>query len=1242
MKRFLASIAFCVLLLLVGLIAFSPGSRADGDLARKLIDLPAPPPPNPFFKPDQTVRKADFYDLNKPPSDEAPIEDLMDYWLQQNQRDRSRNYTIKPTDKALERMMSELSDDPERLTQYLNVFAENEDGIEFVKRLYDSELINRKFEKEWRETVKHWLVYNSPYFGSELLRLAQGAKDENEYVTNQDEVLALAKVDWNLAEPLLNKLVNDGSQPVSQTLARWGYYQHALDTKDESEAAKWRDQLKAVVENKNAKPGDRDLAMDALVRGGDFEGRDEWYMKLLEDETLHDLRVNGQTYTGLTTIVNHSPEGKYNARMVELLQSDSKTIRSAAIRNLANSGGIKGEAAVRLMLPWLADPNWANDVASSRRALINALKELYIPESVPGLIAVLAERNARNATALGNRAANSAALANPTANTNSLDPSDFQAFQNQFEYRSFLVDTATALGNQRDARAVPALRSVLNELESWQRQSVVRAILQCGGFSAFEQVDAVEYVARGNAERDAAIRQAVNSNTSNTSTDELMPKAALTNSRLDDTPLVTDAEEIKSLLGAALYQYDNPGEDVVSALINRIETLEKKEPAVASQMRDILRGWRGVAVNAVLLRGLKNGTGELSDALKVLARRAEIREKQINDIYDMRGGLPFAAGLAACLLEQNSEYDAAVGGYDVEIKIAVLGCARLIRAKLPLRAVAELMNSENQTLSFAAEQYLESEDSVESRRYVLARHPNEAKVLGARTTFAGKGPFVDSLYEVFGSVNDSESAGAGFGVKFEELEKTEAKLRKEILENNELLGVYAYDKNFVRMYRDKAVFSWEEDPARFRERTLQPNEFERLTSFLAESRVDELPPFLSLCGEYCDNSKELLMLGKSGGRRVFLLGYTIPPFFKQLDAIFKDFKRPRAKLQYYMQRLVPGLEIIFEDEQLAALAVWKNGPDLRVLTDNTIKREQIEKELNAQDQADEENETLDYEQYQEKRRKRRELRAFENLAWFRFGGGRPIAPAQQPADFSFIPTRDRLSVQPDQMQWKTRTASVEIRANGEGLYKVVRGQMTRLRAGFYESPVITPNGRWVIVKKYGTGESEEEDAYGATVVRVNLATGKEFRVDYQGYPPLQPIAFVPGQNRVLLGTAYSYSEEEYEGESAVPEVTYQKLYWLSPENGLLLEAQGNVSAPSQQTFRPLQAVAGKPDEFWVAIRNSDKNQTEIGTYNPRSLAFKPMLTLPQIEFDSMRMWVDEAEQKVYFAYAGHLLSVPMK
>jgi hypothetical protein len=82
--------------------------------------------------------------------------------------------------------------------------------------------------------------------------MAQQVGDANEYVTNQEALLALAKVDWEKARPIIDRLYGDKNQPVSQVLASWALYQHALETDSANDIERYRDELKATVENKSA------------------------------------------------------------------------------------------------------------------------------------------------------------------------------------------------------------------------------------------------------------------------------------------------------------------------------------------------------------------------------------------------------------------------------------------------------------------------------------------------------------------------------------------------------------------------------------------------------------------------------------------------------------------------------------------------------------------------------------------------------------------------------------------------------------------------------------------------------------------------------------------------------------------------------------------------------------------------------------------------------------------------------
>ncbi len=1248
MKNLLVSLALFGVLLVFGLFIFKQTTEAQNNITARLLDLPAPP--NVLIENIEPKRPENFYDKNNPPRDDASVDETLDYWKTQSINYSASGYNIKPSERALETILAEIEKKPEMLSEFLNILPAKPEAADLVKRIYDSKLSGSDAEESENYSageIKKWLTFNSNYFADELFRQAQKTSETAEYVTNQEEVLALARVDWDRARPLLEKMRGDDGKPVSQTLARWAFYQHAIAEKDSGAIEKYRRELQQTVENKSGKPGERDLAMDALVQSGDFDGRDDWYYTLLADETLYDLRINDSSYTGLTTILNQSPSGRYTAKMLELVKSENPAVRNAAVRNLTTLLGDKNPDVIRALLPWLENPEWAKGNGSARQMLIGALADFTMPESVPGLIAVLNEKTSPENTGRlrGEMSNGSMSNAAPSVNYNSATT----AAADSYLYRSAAI---SALAKQKDARAVSALRLVLPQVEVFERAVVVGALLACGGFSVAEQIEALELVAKNTnrqskdiqSEKPTADSGASMSNRPGSEYSGIESRFNKVESEwraLDN--VMSNAShtrpynpsEIKLLLGGLLAASAEVSSELAAAMVDRIDYLDAKNAPLAFALRKIMLNWQGAAVNSLFLRDLKNGKAETGAVVKLLSLRKELREKQPNDIFDIRGGSATALGISACLLEDNNEYDAILAGDNDEAKTAMLACARLIRAGMPVRKVAENLQSPNAALAIAAERYLESEDSAEARRIVLARRPNEAKILGATTYFAANDkavePEIGFLAELFASVINSTRLAPYYYLYDDSgaLKIAEKKLQKEVTENRELLGIYSYNDNFIRIYKDKADFSWEEDAARYRERALSETEFNRFKAYLSANRADELPPFLSFCEESCQ-SKELLMLGRNGGRRVFFKGDEPPNFFKELGALFDEMRKQPAKLHYRLEKDIAGLDVLFAGDRLRARAIWKDADDFRVLLEDPERGRQIETELRKQFQADDETaeEDADHSKITEERRRRAEQREFESFAWHKIEKNKLADVAAQPPQVEFIPPpRDQFPARATSRRWKARAANLELRASEDGLYKISRGQMSRIQSGFYTNPVIAPNGLWAVAAKYFPET-------GIGVVRVNLLTGKEFKVKLDGYPNFEAVAFIPSVNKVLIFA------NSYEGE---PEKTIDRkgaYFLLDAQTGIVQPVKGEIRPLAQQTFRPLQAAANA-DEFWAAIPGGEKNETRIGIYNAKTFSFKSLLTVPQIRFDSMDMQADEKESKIYFVYNGHLLSLPL-
>ena len=1249
MKRFIFSLTLCTLFLTSAALILSNAATAKDDVINQLLSLPAPPPNGPHSK--KRTRRVRPSDRQAPPADDAPIDELLEYWQARSSGYRDLGYNPIASPRVQDRLRAEIEKEPKLAGSLMNVFRDSPNGIDLIKGVYDNWQDASQEGKESRASLKRWLTMNSSFFSEQLSKSASMAGEQGEYVRNQDQLLALTKHDWEAARPSVDKLYSNTAEPTARVLGIWALYKHAIAENSNGDIDRFRRELMDVVEDKNATAGMRDLAFDALVKETDWSGRDEWYYTLLEDESLAELRINGQLYTGLTTLIMYSHPDKYADKMIELAGSRNRVVRNAAARNLGVI--LDGERAdvIAALLPWLEDPKWAKDHGGTRGQLVRVLRAVKVPGSVTGLLAALNEKEvyevpagSGNSNALYNAAntiANAMNSVGPYSNANRAgsNATGKTVTVTRFPLRS---DAIAALAKQEDIRAVPDLRRVLSEVQGYERSQVVNALLECGGYSVIEQADGVETFARTIKEKQHD-RGGYSANTAaNIVSDEDSSSIDMSNffSVMSD-------DNIKNILGMALLQKQEPGDALVREIVARIGRLEKNEPEIAEMLRGMLLNWKTPAVYALHLKDLKDGRSDLDAIVKLLAARKLLRQKLPGDIYDIRTGGPLPAGLSACLMESDSEYAAILAGTNAETKAAMLACARLVRAKLPVQQVAKNLGAADKRLVSAAELYLESEDSPEARAIVLSVNPNEAKILGATTAFWPEGKHRESAFtaELFDSMFEQEAeavpavlpahlidyspAGSiGTGGIFYDVEK---RLKDEIKSDAGPAAVYSYDGNHVRIYKDRVVFSWDEDDSRYRERALSKEEFEDLTDFLARQNVDNLPPFLDCVDGDCPQ-RQLLMLGKAGGRRVFMYGRRRPELFAGLDSIFESFRAVSgARLRYQLEKEIPGLEILVADDTKKIETVWKNGSDFRVLAADAAKAERIEKEITGEGAESEDGAELIEDEYDyeaesrvwELRRKRR----YEHFGWFTISDRRLAGSVSQPDGVEFLPKVDGLKPDAISGQWKARAGNVEIRADEEGLYKVTGGKPVRIVAGGYTNIVVTPNGRWAIAAKYSDS--------GPGLYRINLATNREYKVEQKEYFLLRPIAFVHSVNRILIGSGYGGHHYEEDGENSSG-----SYMWLDPETGAMQPAAGEVRPLSEQSFRPLQPGPG-PFEYWAAIYDQVSGKTNVGIYNSRTFSLKTLLTVPKIAFNSMQMWSDPAAGKVYFVYKGHLLSLPI-
>lgn len=1232
MNKSIASLIFVCLFLSLSAEAQTAKSSA---LLNQFLDLPAPKAA--VAETETTVRKErpeEFFDDENIPSDDAPIADLLAYWAKKNEEYRRTAYSVTPSDRAVERILEECEDNPELLNQYISILPTDPKIAESVKSIYDKLKKNPQAIYQ-RDQIREWLKFNSNYYVDELIGAAQQIKDNEDYVQNEHQYVlrALAKVDWDAARPIIDRLENDSSQPYSSILAKWVVYHHAVETGDTGTADSYRRQLQDIVENKTAAWAMRDLAMDALVTVGDFEGRDEWYLSLLNDETLLTIQDNG--YTGLTTIISMSPKNSWTEKMIELSKSANPAVRSAAVRNLMEGFDGKRKDVLEALLPWLSDPAWAKESNSNERAsLITALGKVEIPEAVPVLISIVMN-DEKNRTAAAN-----------------------------------------ALTIYKDLRAIPALKFALSlEPDPEERETYIKALLASGGFSDDEQMAALEaYLTL-------------------TSTPEGLEKfqaqsRAYYEEYYDSEEEETEREKkpllpVELSVGNFISEQTEPTEGLVLRAIARHKVLQKTNPVVAAALSAIMQKWKSRAFLIENVSQIKEGRADLETILSFLSKRAEVREKIPNELYVLRGasGIPRAVG--ACVLENQNENLSLLGQPDAETKIAFLGCARLIRAALPVREVGTYLNSENPLLALAARRYLEAEDGVEARTLLLGKYPSETLILGARNAFI---PNKKNIYQTSALDALFESVtGSGFvNPAIPHIENFEESLRTEMRENPDLIAVYSLinesdsGQKVVRVYKDKILYTDYEDPARYRERLLTSKEYEDFYRFLLNSGIDSLTaPGVSTGGE----GLEFVMFGRGGGRRIFFHSlYSLNETVKKLFDHFASFSEGDLKLKYRLADKIKGLEVVLSDKNLKAVAVWKKETDLRVLISDENKLMEIRTEINSFAQNDTEIDIDDPEAMRAKmaeiyaaRQKRQEELKYAHLGWFSINNGKPGAPAAQPADAALLydatqmPENEELNPQP--RAWKVRAGNSEIRTGryySGKLFRVTRSQPPALiKEGQFLNPVVSGDGRWVVVSKANGGSWYEPKE----IARINLQNGKEFKVNLPPADNFYAVSFLAAHNKILLyrgavGTmspyetdssqftkriAYEEKEEETEGETVIlkaendksnPSPKIPEYYLLDAATGAAIQVKGEFRPLLQQTFRPLQPT-NNPNEFWAAIFDAKTKTTAIGRYNTQAFKFQPLLQIPEIALDSMDIRVDEKESKVYFVYQGHLLALPI-
>jgi hypothetical protein len=392
---------------------------------------------------------------------------------------------------------------------------------------------------------------------------------------------------------------------------------------------------------------------------------------------------------------------------------------------------------------------------------------------------------------------------------------------------------------------------------------------------------------------------------------------------------------------------------------------------------------------------------------------------------------------------------------------------------------------------------------------------------------------------------------------------------------------------------------------------------------------------LDNCVHYCSTS-EYLRLTKEKGRRVF--GKT--SFDGAMSFLHQTFELlgHDAKLRYRLEKEIKGLEILFADKELRVHDVWQQGAEVRVLVERGETRaEQEERSKRDLEAAEADEQEPEFQRVERQQR----LRANENarFSWRTLANGKVDRLTVAPTGYTtFDEKRFSLLLEltkPYQSEAQMISADTIIVARTfDGLWKQVAGNkaVPLSPEGSYRNPVVTPGATWVVVAK-----SETDWRDPGHIVRYNLRRGRELRVGLEPAGDFVPVAFLPVHGKVLLRRAKNRHAPS--NLSVGPE--RPEYYLLDAETGKTQLVSGVFAPLNGSAGRFLQATENL-NEYWAAIIDQEKNQTQVGRYSLKDFSFKSILTIPHLTFLSSSMWVDAKDEKLYVVYENQLLRLPFK
>jgi hypothetical protein len=504
------------------------------------------------------------------PTDDAPISELIDFW---STDEWGEPRPEKPSERVTRRLLDFCEQNPSQFSGLHWYFdAGRKDVVERIRRCFES---RSDLPVKERVAMEEWLLFKAKVLPELLRKRAAEAFDHPADRAQHQALNALMEEDWPAAETMLRQFAKDG-QAEKRGLAMLSLYEHAARDSPSAERDALRRELQKFVES-DAGADARANALKTLLES-EWPGRDKWFIGRFKDEGLAKVKRPSrsmQPTSVFCAIVERAPD-LWVSKVVPLVGSTNRTEHNNAVSCLVQFNLESArEEALRPLLPWLSDPDWATDVDEyGRLRLIQSLDRLTIPESVPGLIWALDHGK------------------------------DFEA-----------SGAAEALAHHGAKQAVPALRNAMERAtDEHHRTGIIRALLKLTGLTIEEQADGVVAFALQTATK--------------------VGREALSKSRFPfDKPAPL---RVAVSIGQVISFTDEHDDELVRRLQQRAADLETSKPKTARMVRDMIGSWDTSSSRAQILAQMRSGTLTAGVVQSIMADRPHFA-KQLKEEVGMSG-----------------------------------------------------------------------------------------------------------------------------------------------------------------------------------------------------------------------------------------------------------------------------------------------------------------------------------------------------------------------------------------------------------------------------------------------------------------------------------------------------------------------------------------------------------------------------------------------------------------------------